>query len=214
MSSKGSTSSASGAPTRGIVRIPTYESLPQALIQGLQDASAATMLSTDDLFNCTQPTKVILAEVRPNSIILIPLFGTPPGVLMDSTALASGPAVYVKLNGSPQPRACFGVCVAYSEGTGTQDLEIGALIQFPPPSHLLVAIPTMVELIGATIGTALDNPRTTDQLVTKRLCVRPPSGLGERTDRTHEYGGEKVCQRNKCMTLIVEVTIFATKQIS
>jgi hypothetical protein len=49
----------------------------------------------------------------------------------------------------------------------------------------------MVELIGATIGTALDNPRTTDQLVTKRLCVRPPSGLGERTDRTHEYGGEK-----------------------
>ena len=52
--------------TSGVAISPHYEVLPTALLEGLTNATKATMLSTDtagDLFNCMRGDKVPLSEI-------------------------------------------------------------------------------------------------------------------------------------------------------
>ena len=47
-----------------------------------------------------------------------PLFAPLEPAVMDSSALAVGPMVYVQLAGPPQPNTIFGTCIAYSVDAG------------------------------------------------------------------------------------------------
>ena len=104
--------SAANCPTRsGVVRLPVYQLLSTEALKGLEDAAVATTASSDeagDYFNMAVATKVPVAEVSHNAIILVPLSATADGAVMTSTSLAAGPTMYVRLNGLPQLRMVFG----------------------------------------------------------------------------------------------------------
>lgn len=181
--------SATSKPSQGEVRFPVYQLLPTALLKGLEDASVAVLTSTDvagDLFNCSRATKVPLLDILPDAIIMVPLFS-----MEDSSALAIGSMIYIRLDYQPQPRAVFGSCLAYSEGAGDREVEVGARVQFPPPANFLVAKPFLVDLIDSMSGTAIDNLRNGDELITKRCCVRLPEGRGEQAGCDYEAPIEK-----------------------
>ena len=198
----------------GVVRLPNYELLPTALLKGLEDAASAVLTSNSvagDLFNMSRATIVPTTAVAPDAIILVPLFAMDGAAVMDSCSLAAGPMLYIRLDGPPQPRAIFGTCIAYSEGAGDREVELGALVQFPPPPHLLVAKPSLGHLIDAVTGIASDNPRTGEDRVPKRVCIRQLEEDGElltdsKSDNSVEKGmskyildldGNKHATRNK-----------------
>ena len=186
--------SVASAPIQGEVRFPVYELFPTSLLKGLEDAALATLISTDiagDLFNCSRALKVALSDIAPEAIIMIPLFAMEDATVMNSSALAIGSMVYIRLDYQPQPRAVFGSCIAYSEGAGDREVPIGGRVQFPPPAHFLVAKPLLVELIDSMSGTAIDNMRDLDEPVTKRFCVRLPEGGGEQAGCDNEAPIEK-----------------------
>ena len=186
--------SVASAPIQGEVRFPIYELLPTSLLKGLEDAALAILTSTDiagDLFNCSRASKVALSDIAPEAIIMIPLFAMEDATVMNSSALAIGSMVYIRLDYQPQPRAVFGSCLAYSGGAGDREVQIGGRVQFPPPAHFLVAKPLLVELIDSMSGTAIDNLRNLDEPVTKRFCVRLPEGGGEQAGCDNEAPIEK-----------------------
>lgn len=177
-----SATASSVLPT-GVVRLPSYILLPTPLLKGLEDAAVAVLESTTvagDFFNMARAAKLPLVDVAGNAVILIPLFTTEDAVAMDSTSLAEGPIMYVKLDGTPQPRAIFGTCIAYSEGTEYREIEIGTKVQFPPPSHLLVA---KTELLDFFDDDAIMNPSVRP---TKRSRIRMPEECGEQSEGKHD----------------------------
>ena len=136
--------STSSVNSAGVIRIPNYELLPTSFLKGLEDAALATSVATNvsgDLFNMSRADILPLTEVAEDAVILIPLFTTENSVVMNSTILAEGPMVYIRLDGPPQPRAIFGTCVAYSEDADIREVAVGAKVQFPPPPRLLVGKP-------------------------------------------------------------------------
>lgn len=180
--------------TSGVATFPHFEVLPTALLEGLTNAAKASMLSTDtagDLFNCMRGDKVPLNEIQPDAVIMIPLFAPLEPAVMDSSALAVGPIVYVQLAGPPQPRTIFGTCIAYSVDAGHRDIEIGARIHFPPPSHLLVVKPSALGLIQITVETPDDCASTDETRASKRLCVRSLEDMGEPADESRDSSIEK-----------------------
>ena len=186
-----STSSVSSA---GVIRIPNYELLPTSFLKGLEDAALATSVATNvsgDLFNMSRADILPLTEVAEDAVILIPLFTTENSVVMNSTILAEGPMVYIRLDGPPQPRAIFGTCVAYSEGADIREVAVGAKVQFPPPPRLLVGKPSLVDLFNEDIGTAVDNPRTGTPRPVKRLRTRLLEDVGELGESGHDGPIEK-----------------------
>ena len=174
--------SASSVSTDGVVRIPNYELLPTSLLKGLEDAAVAVLEATTvpgALFNMSRADLVPLAETAPDAVILIPLFVTADASVMNSDCLATGPMVYVRLDGPPQPLSLFGTCVAYSEGADIREIQIGDRVRFPPLAHFLVAKESLIDLFAVESGTARDNPRNGEPRFVKRLCTRPLEGYGE-----------------------------------
>jgi hypothetical protein len=194
MSNGSASASASSAATTGVIRIPSYELLSDFLVKGVNDAALAVLESTSvagDLFNMSRAVLAPIEEVTEDAVILIPLFSVEGEVPMNSDALANGPILYVKLDGLPQPRAVFGTVIAYSESSGPRVLDIGSKIRFPPPPYILVAKPSLLGLVDATLGTAADNPRTSEALPIKRLRTRLPEEVGEPTDGRDDKGMSK-----------------------
>ena len=189
--------SAASVSAQGEVRFPVYELLPTALLKGLEDAAVAILTSSDiagDLFNCSRATKVPLSDILPDAIIMVPLFAMENATIMDSTALAVGSMIYIRLDYQPQPHAVFGSCLAYSEGAGDREVQIGARVRFPPPLNFLVAKPPLVDLIVSMSGTEVANLKNGDEPVNKRLCTRLPEEGGE------QAGGDQDAHIEKGMT--------------
>ena len=185
---------ASTVMTTGVIRIPSYELLPTSILKGLEDAALAVLESTSisgDLFNMSRAVKQPLAEVTADSDILIPHYATIDSSVMNSNNLADGPMVHVRLDGPPQPRAVFGTCVAYSEGAGDREVDVGTRVRFPPPSHLLVAKPSLLDLFNDEFETARDNARTGEPRPIKRLCTRALVEEGELAENTMDVPIEK-----------------------
>ena len=190
--SSNSSASASSASALGVALFPHYEILPDALIKGLEIAANASMLSTDtagDMFNCTRANKVPLSEILPDAVIMIPLFIPEDPIVMDSSALAASPMMYVQLAGQPQPRAIFGNCIAYSADVEHREVEIGAGVYFPPPPHLLVVKPSIISQVSITV--AARNADTDETQQSKRLCVRSLEDRGELADESRDSSVEK-----------------------
>ena len=177
-----SSATVSSAIATGMIRLPVYEPLPASLCKGVADAASAILSSESvegDLFNMSRASKVPIGEVQSDAIILVPLFCLDENIVITSDDLAGGPMMYIKLDGPPQPRAVFGTCIAFSEGAEERIVGIGGRVHFPPPLHFLVAKSTLVDLFDPVSGTATDNPRTREDRVAKRLCIRLPETEGE-----------------------------------
>ena len=114
-----------------------------------------------------------------DAVIPVPLFTATDTVVMNSTTLADGPMMYVRLDGPPQPRAIFGTCIAYSEGTDQRDIAIGARVQFPPTPYLLVAKPALLELFDDDQAYF---PATEEERPSKRSRARLPEDGGEHAE--------------------------------
>jgi hypothetical protein len=82
---------------------------------------------------------------------------------MDSSALAQGPMVYLRVTGDPQTRMVFATYLAYSQGVINRAIAVVSLVHFPPPDHVLIAKPNLVDLIETNSGTASDEPRTGEE---------------------------------------------------
>jgi hypothetical protein len=104
---------------------------------------------------------------------------------MDVTAISEGPIMFVKLNGPPQPRMIFGTCLAYSESVELQVVVPGALVQFPPPAALFVALPSLVRALLPAADNV--NQPATATGANKRQCIRSLDGVGESTESTSSY---------------------------
>ena len=195
--SNASASASSVAPTiaiTGVVRLPNYELLRTSLLKGIEDAAMATITSSSvegDLFNSNRAEKMPIGEVSEDAVILVPLFSTTDSVAMNSDLLALGPMVYIRLDGPPQPRSIFGTCVAYSEGAVIREVELGTKVRFPPPQYLLVAKPSLIDLVDDVAGIAVDNPRNGEARPVKRLRTRLLEDVGELTENREEKGMNK-----------------------
>ena len=197
--SSASASATASAPepnetSAGTVFLPSYELLPTSLLKGIEDAAVAVLTAetiSGDLFNISRAVKLPTAEIPDNAIILVPLFATIDSVVMNSDSLAQGPMAYIRLDGPPQPRSVFGTCVAYSEGAGIREVAVGEKVRFPPPTHMLVATPSMVDLIDAVAGVAVDNPRNGETRPVKRLRTRLLEEVGEHAESRDDKGTSK-----------------------
>ena len=152
------------------------------------------MLSTDtagDMFNCTRANKVPLSEILPDAVIMIPLFVPEEPIVMDSSALAASPMMYVRLAGQPQPRAIFGTCIAYSADAENREVKIGAGVYFPPPPHLLVVKPSILGQVSITTETRSDYAETDEMRQSKRLCVRLLEDRGGQADESRNSPVDK-----------------------
>ena len=135
--------------------------------------------------------KLPIEQVAENAVIFIPLFTTEDSVAMNSDSLANGPILKVKLDGPPQPRAVFGTIAAYSESADNRELDIGSKIRFPPPTHLLVAMASLLCLVDEVLGTAVDNPRMGESRPVKRLRTRLLEDVGELSEGRDDKGTSK-----------------------
>jgi hypothetical protein len=177
-----SSNSASNASTVADIILPDYNLLPATMLKGLEDAAQSTSTSSDisgDFFNSNRATKEPIANLRANDVIMVTLFVTENAVPMDSTALAQGPLLYLKITGNPQTRVIFATCLAYSQGTVQREIVVGSLVYFTPPDHILVANTNMLDFIETSTGTASDEPRTGVERANKRFCTRMQAGKGE-----------------------------------
>jgi hypothetical protein len=168
-----SNNSAFTASTAGEVTLPNFELLP----------AQSTSTSIDipgDFFNSNRAKKMPISTLSADDTILVPLFTTENAVPMDSSALAQGPMVYLRVTGDPQTRVVFATCLAYSQGVVNRAIAVGALVHFPPPDHVLIAKPNLVDLIETNSGTASDEPRAS-----KRFCTRAQAEGGETSYRTN-----------------------------
>lgn len=93
--------------------------------------------------------------------------------------------MFVKLNGPPQPRMIFGTCLAYSESVELQVVVPGALVQFPPPAALFVALPSLVRALLPAADNV--NQPATANGANKRQCIRSLDGGGEPTETTSSH---------------------------
>ena len=177
-----STASSTSVLPTGVLRRPNYELLPTSMLKGIEDAAIAEMDSSSisgDLFNMAWAAKKPLVDISDDAVILVPLFTATDTIVMNSTTLADGPMMYVRLDGPPQPRAIFGTCIAYSEGTDQRDIDIGARVQFPPTPYLLVAKPALLELFD---DDQANFPSTGEGRPSKRSRARLPEDGGEHAE--------------------------------
>jgi hypothetical protein len=65
------------------------------------------------------------------------------------------------------------------------------LVHFPPPDHVLIAKPNLVDLIETNSGTASDEPRTGEERASKRFCTRAQAEGGETSYHTKENSNDK-----------------------
>ena len=75
------------------------------------------------------------------------MFSTTDNALIDSTALAAGLIMYLRLTLPPQTRMVFAKCIAYSGGADQTGPSPGVLVRFPPPTHVLVGKGVLIEAI-------------------------------------------------------------------
>jgi hypothetical protein len=152
------------------------------MIEGLNETSAAISTSTDeddDFFTSFLAAKVPTSEIAPDSVVLCPMFRIAEDV-MNSTSLASGATMNVKLLGPPFPRMCFASCLA---GVECQPCLPGERLKFPPVTQKFVldAIDTLEPL-------SLVDPSTINGS-TKLLCRRQLEEGGELPGTTLSDGG-------------------------
>ena len=174
-----------------VVRIPVHELLSAEALKGIEDAAVSVDTATDytgEYFNMSIASKVLVEQVLPDALVLVPLFTTVNDVVMDSTALAGGPMMYLRLSGPPQTRMVFAKCVAYSDGAGEAGPAPGALVRFPPPTHLLVGKGVLLDAINALQSQAVSDPVADGDGPRKKLCIRPPELGGGVANGTSDKG--------------------------
>jgi hypothetical protein len=189
-----SSNSSFTASTAGEVILPNFELLPATMLKGLEDAALSTSASTDipgDFFYSDRAKKMPMSTLRADDTILVPLFTTENAVPMDSSALAQGPMVYLRVTADPQTRVVFATCLDYSQGVVNRAIAVGALVHFPPPDHVLIAKPNLVDLIETSSGTASDEPRTGEERASKRFCTRAQAEGGEMSNRTNKNSNDR-----------------------
>jgi hypothetical protein len=161
----------------GVVHLPVFQLLRDDFVLALNGAACATSASTDDIgdyFNMALASKVPIAQVADNATVLVPLFNIEDGAIANASILATGPMLYARLQGLPQPRMVFAQCVAYSSGVESQPFPIGTRIKFPPPTHLWVARQFLVDTISTLGPRPYSDPNITDATkAPKRTCRRP-----------------------------------------
>ena len=102
-----------------VLKIPVHELLSTEALKGITDAANSVDAATDyagEYFNMSVASKIPLEEVLPDAVILVPMFSTTDDAIIDSTALAAGHTMYLRLTGPPQTRMVFAKCIAYSDG--------------------------------------------------------------------------------------------------
>ena len=123
-------------------------------------------------------SKILLEEVLPDAVILVTMFSTTYDALMDSTALAAGHMMYLRLTGPPQTRMVFAKCIAYSDGADQTGPSPGVLVRFPPPTHLLVGKGVLIDAIDKLEISTSNSIIADEEGSRKRLCIRPPETCG------------------------------------
>ena len=124
----------------------------------------------------------------PNAVILVPLFSTTDDAILDSTALAAGHLMYLRLTGPPQTRMVFARCIAYSDGAVHTGPSPGALVRSPPPTHLLVGKGVLVEAIDKLEMSTNEIIIANEEGSRKKLCIRPPESGGGLAKLTSDKG--------------------------
>jgi hypothetical protein len=173
--------------TTGVVHLPTFQLLREDFVQALAGAARATSASTDDMgdyFNMAMASKLSIDQTPDDATVLVPLFNIEDGAIANASILASGPTMYARLLGHPQPRVVFAKCIAYSAGVECQPFPIGTLIKFPPPTHLWVAKESLVNAIDNLGPKVFTDPNIESSRPPKRACRRPLEEEGELADFT------------------------------
>ena len=173
--------------TTGVVHLPTFQLLREDFVQALAGAARATSASTDDIgdyFNMAMASKLSIDQTPDDATVLVPLFNIEDGAIANASILASGPTMYARLLGHPQPRMVFAKCIAYSAGVECQPFPIGTLIKFPPPTHLWVAKESLVNAIDNLGPKVFTDPNIESSRPPKRACRRPLEEEGELADFT------------------------------
>ena len=119
-----STSSSTNSSTNslndiGVLRLPTHKLLPGVLLKAVEDADLLVATSTGEdgeYFGMQLARNVAVADIAPDSVIMLPLFVTADAVPLDFDSMAAGPRIYLKLVGPPQRIMSYAICLAYSEG--------------------------------------------------------------------------------------------------
>ena len=171
--------------TTGVVHLPTFQLLREDFVQALAGAARATNASTDDMgdyFNMAMASKLPIDQIADDAIVLVPLFNIEDGAIANASILASGPTMYARLLGHPQPRTVFAKCIAYSAGVECQPFPIGTSVKFPPPTHLWVAKEVLVHNIETLGPKVFTDPNTESSRPPKRSCRRPLEEEGELAD--------------------------------
>ena len=137
----------------------------------------------------------------PNAVILVPLLTTTDNAIVDSTALAAGHTMYLRLTGPPQTRMVFARCIVFSDDTVHTEPSPGVLVRFPPPTHLLVGKGVLVEAIDKLEMSIII---ADEEGVRKRLCIRPPELGGGLAKLTSDKGMSDIVQREKDLRLPLE----------
>ena len=164
-----------------VVRIPVHELLSTEALKGITDAANSIDAARNyegEYFNMSVASKVILGEVLPDAIVLVPMFNMTDEEPMDSTNLAAGHMMYLRLTGPPQTRMVFAKCIAYSDGAVQTGPSVGGLVRFPPPTHLLIGKGVLIEAINSLELSTNDIISVDDEGSRKRLCIRPPESYG------------------------------------
>lgn len=195
-----STSSSTNSSTNslndiGVLRLPTHELLPGVLLKAVEDADLLVATSTGEdgeYFGMQLARNVAVADIAPDSVIMLPLFVTADAVPLDFDSMAAGPRIYLKLVGPPQRIMSYAICLAYSEGAVGRVVPVGHLVKFPTPSHFVEATAFIVGRLAAMSTTvppvdALSDPGESS----KRPCIRTPVLSGELTESNSDKGMSK-----------------------
>lgn len=78
--------STSEADVFEVLRFPSHELLPTAMLRGLEDAPVSVATSTDEggeYFAMALAKKVTVDDIAPDAIILVPLFATDDAAVID-----------------------------------------------------------------------------------------------------------------------------------
>ena len=141
-----------------------------------QDNTSASTDDIGDYFNMVMASKLSIDQVADDATVLVHLFNIEDGTIAKASILASGPTMYARLLGYPQPRMVFAKCIAYSAGVEFQPFPIGISIKFPLPTHIWVAKEFLVNTIDTLGPKVFTDPNTESSRSPKRSCSAAGGG--------------------------------------
>ena len=167
--------STSEADVFEVLRLPSHELLPIAMLEGLRDAAVSVTTSTvegGEHFAMALAKKAAVNDIAPGAVILVPLFATDDAAVIDFTRMTSGPIMYLRLVGPPQPIMSYATCAAHSAVPADHSISPGQLVKFPSPSHFIVAKDCVVDKLAAMPTTARGLLHDDAEEPKKRPCIR------------------------------------------